>query len=403
MSNISPNFSYNESLLPQEDKLQILKRRKSLTIGIPKEEKKYENRIVLTPQSTNLLVESGHQIIVETNAGSGAYYTDLDYAEAGAIIANNKEDVYKSEIILKTAPFSDEEIELLQLRQAVFSPIHITCQNTDRIKRLMQKKVTAIAFEYVQGETNDFPVVNSMSEISGTAAIMIAAEYLSNFHYGKGVLLGGITGVTPTEIVIIGAGVAGESAARAALGQGAIVKIFDNSVYKLRQIQNKLGQRIYTSVVHKPVLVKALKSADVLIAAIEPSDKFSDFIISQEMVSRMKPGSVIVDISIDNYQSIETSKLTTHGNPIFHQHGVIHYCVPNIPSRVARTASIALSNIFRPILFEIGESGGLRQFLKENINVRQGVYIYNGILTNSIIGKTFNIPANNIDLLMAAF
>lgn len=392
-----------EGLLPQAEMLEIGKKQKQFIIGIPKESQKHESRVSITPLGVELLINNGHQVIVESNAGKASNFSDTHYADCGALIVDKKEEVFKCDIILKVAPFSVEEINLLTENQVIMSTLHATTQSEEYLRRLMQKKVTAIAFEYLKDENDCYPIVRSMSEIAGTTSVLIAAEYLSNVHGGKGEMLGGITGVNPSEVVIIGAGTVGEFAARTAMGLGALVKIFDSSIYKLRRIQNNLGQRIFTSLLHPKVLKNSLKSADVLIGAARLIEKGPRWIVTEDMVQIMKNGSVIVDISIDQGGCIETSEPTDHANPVFRKHGVVHYCVPNIASRVARTASYALSNIFAPILIELGATGGINKLVKQNPGVRQGIYIYNGILTNNYIGDLFGISSQDIDLLMAAF
>lgn len=392
-----------EGLLPQEEKLEIGKKNQKFIIGIPKETDKNEGRVALTPLGVELLVLNGHQVIVEKDAGIVANFTDLHYSEYGAIIVDKKEDVYKADIIIKIAPMTLEELEMLVGNQILISSLHITQQTKEYIERLIQKKVTALSFESLKDSNNSFPIVRSMSEIVGSTSVLIAAEYLSNQHGGKGEMLGGITGVNPTEVVIIGAGTAGESAARTALGLGAMVRVFDNSVYKLRRIQNNLGQRIFTSLIHPKVLKNALKSADVVIGAVRLIDQGPRFIVTEEMVKNMKNESVIIDISIDQGGCFETSELTTHKNPVFRKHGVVHYCVPNTASRVARTASYALSNILSHVIVQIGEAGGINQLLKKDAGTRNGVYVYRGILTNDYIGQLFGLRSKDIDLLMAAF
>jgi len=242
-----------------------------------------------------------------------------------------------------------------------------------------------------------------MSTIAGSTSVLVAAEYLSNVNKGKGVMLGGISGITPTEVVILGAGTAAEFAARAALGLGATVKIFDNSIKRLMELQNILGQRLYTSIFHPQVLERVLKTADVVIGTLSPEETDQRYIISEDQVMLMKKGSVIIDLSIDKGGCFETSELRNHNSPSFIKHGVIHYCVPNITSRVARTASIAMSNVFAPMLGAIGETGGIKQQLKDDAGLRHGVYVYNGILTNDYLGRLYNLPARDINLLMAAF
>jgi alanine dehydrogenase len=400
----SENISFkNIKLMPQEEMLELSTKRRQLVIGIPREMQKIENRIALTPQAVELLIANGHRIIVEKNAGKAANYTDEQYAEAGADIAETKQEVFKSEMILKVSALSAEEIGFLHERQTVISSINFSSQTALKIKQLQEKRVTTVAFEYLKDENDSSPIVRSMNEIAGTASIMVASEYLSNVNGGKGVLLGGITGITPTEVVVLGAGAASENAIRAALGFGASVKVFDSSINKLRELKKVIGQSFFTSVLQPTVLKKELKSADVVIGALQLHDTEQQFLISEQMIYDMKKGSVIIDLCINNATSIETSRLTDHNTPVFEKFGVIHYCVPNITSRFARSASIALSNVIVPLLIKIGEAGGLRQQLKNDIGIRQGVYIYKGILTNQYIGKTFGIPSKDINLLTAAF
>ncbi len=390
-------------LLPQEEMLEIARKKGSLYIGIPKETSFQENRVSLVPDAVGLLVNNGHRVIVETGAGKNCNFQDHDYSEAGADIAYSPEEVFKADIIIKVAPPSPAEVDFLQPRQTLFSALQLTIQPENFVKQLMNKKITAVAFDWIKDEDGIYPVIRSMGEIAGNTAILIAAEYLSNVNAGQGSILGGISGISPTEVVILGAGTVGEFATRAALGLGAQVKVFDNSVYKLRRLQNSLGTRVWTSIIHPKVLAKHLKTADVVIGAIRSREGRTPCVVSEQMLSEMKAGSVVVDVSIDQGGCFETSKPTTHTTPVFRKHGVIHYCVPNIPSRVARTASYAFSTIFAPILLDIGENGGVERMLKQHSGVRNGVYIYNGMLTNKYLGDMFNLPSTDLDLLMAAF
>jgi alanine dehydrogenase len=400
----SLRFAFGKGgLLPQEEMLEVGKKQKRLIIGIPREDDATESRVSLTPEAVELLVNRGHEVIIETNAGKAANYSDSDYSERGGFIISERRTVFQADIILKVAPPTLEEIEFMKGQQLVISSLLWMNQTEEFIKALMAKKITAIAAENIKDEYDCYPVVRSMSAIAGSTSIIIAAEYLSNKHGGKGVLLGGITGITPTEVVIIGAGTAAEFAARAAIGLGAFVKVFDSSVNSLVQLQNNLGLRLHTSVFHPNVLEKALKSADVLIGAREAAENGPKFYVTEEMVKAMKKGSVIVDISIAHGGCIETSECCYQNQPSFVRHGVIHYSVPNIPSQVSRTSSIALSNVFLPLLLSTAESGGFVQHLKENIGLRHGVYVFNGILTNRFIGNYFGLPSKDIDLLMAAF
>lgn len=389
--------------MPQEELLALGKKYKKLTIGIPLENQQIEQRVSLTPEAVEVLVDNGHEVLLESKAGEGARYTDNVYSECGAFIIDLKKQVFNADVILKVSPLEIKEIEMLKGNQVVLSSVHISRQSEEYIRGLMDKKVTAIAIEQIKDERDCFPVIQSMSAISGISAINIAAELLSNQGEGKGVLLGGISGITPTEVIIIGADTVAEFAARAALGLGALVKVFDNSPQKLEELQRCLGQRIHTSIFHPKVLRRALKSADVVIGALNLWDTGPRYFITEDMVKEMKKGSVLIDLSIDQGGCIETSEYRTFQDATYIKHNVIHYSVPNLPSRVARTASIALSNILSPILVTIGSSGGFKPFLKANLGVRNSVYIYNGILTNEYLGSRFSIPSKNIDLLMAAF
>ncbi len=402
-----PESSYTPlmytGLMPQEEMLEIGKKHKKLTIGIPKENHQFEKRISLTPEAVEVLVNNGHDVLLESQAGDGANYSDKDYSEHGAFITESRKQVFGAEVILNVAPLEENDIELLKGNQIIFSSLHINQKSYDYIKKLMNKKTTSIAYEYLKNTSGSYPVLQSMSAISGNAAVMIAAELLSNSSGGKGIILGGISGITPTEVVIIGAGTAAEFVARAALGMGAFVKVFDTSVQRLEQLQRNIGIRLHTSIFHPQVLRRTLKSADVLIGAVDLVGTGPRFFVTEDMVRDMKKGSVIIDLNIDQGGCIETSECRTLNEPVYKKHDVIHYSVPNVPSRVARTASIAISNIISPIVLEMGNAGGIKPLLKERIGVRQGVYIYNGILTNEYIGMRFNIPSKDIELLMAAF
>lgn len=390
-------------LMPQESLLEVKTHSQSLFIGIPRETSFQENRIALVPESVALLVNNGHQVIIETNAGKNANFTDTDYSEAGAQIAYTAEELYKTaKLILKVAPPSEKELELIQEKQTLLSILQIAMQPRDFVSKLRTKKITALAYEYMRDETEVLPVIQAMSEIVGSTSILIASEYLSNTMSGKGELLGGVTGIPPTEVVIIGAGTVGEYAAKTALGLGAQVKVFDNNLYKLRRIQRNLGQKLYTSTIVPSFLMKALRTADVAIGAIHAKEGRTPVIVSEEMVSEMRFGSVVVDVSIDQGGCFETSEVTNHTNPVFRKYGVIHYCVPNIASRVARTASYALSNIFTPILINIGEEGGLDEFLWAHKNIRSGIYLYKGTVTNKFVSEHCRLPYRDLNLLMAS-
>ncbi len=398
-------FAMNQTgLMPKEEMMEVGRKQKSMSFGIPCEREEGENRIPLTPQGVELLVANGHEIVIESGAGNAANYFDHDFSEAGARIVNNHEDPFRCNVVLKLAPPDKEEALLLSPGQLLISLLHMVNQNRESIQQLMRRKVNAVAYEFLKDESGYYPVVRSMSEIEGYTSIMIASEYLSKAKDGKGVLLGGITGISPAEVVVIGAGTAGEFAVRAALGLGCQVKVFDNSYRNLRELERNVGQRLFTSVLHPQVLSKALKSADAVIGSLRYFDPQSGFLISEEQVAGMKPGSIIVDLSMGNGGCLETAESSSaKSNPVTIQHGVIHFRVHNVSSRVARTASIALSNIFAPVLLRLAMAGGVNQLIKQDMGVSHGLYLYKGILTNRAIGDKFNLPCKDIGLLMAAF
>ncbi|MBR8534341.1 alanine dehydrogenase [Carboxylicivirga sediminis] len=390
-------------LLPQEEMLEVGRQKKKLSIGIPKESSHFENRVALTPQGVELLVENGHNVLFESGAGDRAHYFDHDFAECGAQIVKEKSQVLKADIILKVSALTEDEINQLEPNQLIISLLNLYNQTRESLQKMLDRRLNAIAFELLKDENGCYPVVRSMSEIEGATSVMIASEYLSKAHNGKGVLLGGVTGISPADLVILGAGTAGEFAAKAALGLGASVKVFDNSYHKLRELERNVGQRIFTSVLHPQALTKALQSADAVLGSIRHMHAGRSFMVTEDQVAQMKKGSIIIDLSMDQGGCFESSKCTDFDHPVFTKHGVIHHCVPNVASRVSRTSSIALSNIFAPIILRLGEAGGMHHLIKEDIGLSNGVYLYKGILTNSYIGRRFNMPYKDIGLLMAAF
>ena len=396
-------FGPKEQLLPQEEMLEVGSSKKKLIIGLPKEVRLQERRIALIPDAVKMLVENGHEVIVEKDAGAATSFSDHAYAEAGAGIVGTAAEVLKSEVILKVAPISPDEIEFLKERPILLSALHLTSHSKSYFQQLIRKKATAVAFEYIKDKTNSSPVTRSISEIVGATSIHIASTYLAHHEYGMGRMLGGFTGIAPAEIVILGAGTVGEYATKAALGFGALVKVFDNSIYKLKQLQGRLQQNIFTSIIQPNQLLKALLTADAVICAVHARQHRCPIIITEDMVSQMKTGSIVVDVSIDQGGCAETSHITTHNDPVFQVHGITHYCVPNIASMVPQTASIALSNFFAPLLIKAGEMGGIDKLLGQDFYFRQGVYLLNGIVTSNLVGEYYDLPFQDIDLLMAAF
>jgi alanine dehydrogenase len=395
---VSTSFSY-ETL---EETLDIKPKGAQLHIGIPKEIAFQENRIALTPDAVGVLVSNGHNVTIEHNAGDGSHFADKDYSEAGAKIVYNREDVYKAPILVKSAPVIEEELPLLQLNQMIISPIHLSVLKAELLQKMMDKRITAISFENLKDDSGTYPIVRSMSEIAGSAVMLIAAQYLSSANHGKGVLLGGISGIAPTKVIILGAGIVGEYAARAALALGASVKVFDNSVYRLKRLQNNIGHRLWTSVMEPRMLAKQLKTCEVAVGALGSESGRTPIVVTEEMVSSMRTGSVIIDVSIDRGGCFETSEITTHENPVYRKYGVIHYCVPNIPSGFARTASQAISNVLMPLLLEAGEDGGFERMVWHQIHLRSGIYMFKGALTNFYLSERFNLKYTDLNLLIAS-
>ncbi|MGB7526686.1 alanine dehydrogenase [Sphingobacterium cellulitidis] len=389
-------------LQPKEALLSKDRKKGSLTIGIPKENTFQENRIALTPLSVGLLVENGHEILIESGAGDASNFLDHHYSEQGARIVYDKKEVYKADLIIKISSPTLKEVELMKNRQVLFSSQQPSLMKLEVLKALMKKQITALSFEYLQDEGGHLSVVRAMSEIVGATSVLIAAEYLSNVFDGKGLMLGGVTGVPPTEMVIIGAGTVGEFAARTAIALGAQVKVFDSSVYRLRRLQSNVGSRVFTSVVQPIVLNKAVRTCDVVIGAVRARNGRTPCLISEDTVSKMKPNSVLIDVSIDQGGVFETSEVTNHDKPTFRKYDVIHYCVPNIASRVARTATYALTNIFTPILIEIGEAGGMNNMIWANQGIRSAIYLYHGNLTNKDMSDKFQIPCKDLNLIVMA-
>ncbi|MDF3077174.1 MAG: alanine dehydrogenase [Sphingobacteriaceae bacterium] len=385
---------------PLEAMLETRSRKNSLHIGIPKETSYQENRIALTPLSVALLVNNGHKVCIEAGAGVAANFLDSHYSEQGAHIVYDKKEVYQSDLIIKIGPPTMEEVNMMKHGQVLFSTLQTSTLKVELLEAMMKKRVTALSYEYLRDEGCSLSVVRAMSEIVGATSILIAAEYLSNVFEGKGLMLGGVTGVPPTEIVILGAGTVGEYAARTAIALGAEVKVFDSSIYRLRRLQNNIGSRVFTSVIQPIVLHKAITTCDVVIGAIRATNGRSPCIVSEDTVSKMKPNSVIIDVSIDQGGCFETSRVTNHTYPVFRKYDVIHYCVPNIASRVSRTATYALTNIFTPILIDIGEMGGIMNVIWDKPGVRNAIYLYQGQLTNKDLAERFNMQPKDLDLLI---
>jgi alanine dehydrogenase len=389
-------------LMPKEEMLEVKPNFKSLNIGIPKESSFQENRVSLTPDSVSLLIANGHSVVIESGAGIASNFSDNQYADIGAKIAFSKEEVFKASLILKIEPPTDSEVELMHDYQVLITAVQMSTQSKSYFESLNSKMISAFGFEFIKDVQGKLPIVRSMSEIAGNTSLLIAGEYLSNINNGKGLMLGGISGIVPTNVVVIGAGTVGEYACRTALGLGSSVIVFDNSISKLRRLQNNINHRISTSSIQPKALIKALKRADVVVSALRVGEGKVPCIVSEDMVREMKKGAVVIDVSIDQGGSFETSEITTHKNPIFTKHDVVHYCVPNIPSRVSRTASMAISNILTPILMIIAEEGGVEHAIRKHGCLRNGIYAFNGSLTSEVLSRNFDLPFNDLNLIMSS-
>ncbi|KIX22826.1 alanine dehydrogenase [Flavobacterium sp. 316] len=386
-------------LLPQEEKLEIITHKSDLFIGIPKETAYQERRICLTPDAVSSMTSHGHRVMIEAGAGESSSYSDKDYSEAGAEVTNDTKKVFSCPMILKVEPATLPEIEMMNPQTIIISAIQLKTQRKAYFEALATKRITALAFEFIKDEDGSYPAVKSLSEIAGIASIHIAAELMINQNIGKGLLFGNITGVPPTEVVILGAGTVAEYAARTAIGLGASVKVFDNSITKLRRLQNALHQRIFTSTIQEKALLKALRRCDVAIGAMRGKNR-TPIVVTETMVEHMKKGAVIVDVSIDTGGCFETSEITTHEKPTFIKNNIIHYCVPNIPSRYSKTASMSISNIITPFLLQIAEDGGIESAIRCNRGLKNGIYFYHGLLTNKSIADWFNLEYRDINLIV---
>jgi alanine dehydrogenase len=398
MQKLKSPFS-KAQLLPKEERLEISNDSTSLFIGIPKERSFQEKRICLTPDAVSALTNNGHRVLIESGAGNNAAFEDKEYSEAGAEITSDTAKVFSSSIILKVEPPTLDEIEMIKPNAVLISALQLKMQNEAYFQSLAKKKITALGFEFIKDNDGTFPAVRQISEIAGAASILIASEIMSVTNEGNGLMLGNISGVPPTEVVIIGAGIVGEYAAKSAIGLGANVRVFDNSITKLRTLQANIGRRVYTSTMQPKNLMKALMRCDVAIGASKGKNR-APILVNEANVELMKQGSVIVDVSIDMGGCFETSELTTHDKPTFEKHGVIHYCVPNIPARYSRTSSVSLSNIFTPYLLQISEAGGLENAIRQDHGLKNGLYLYHGVITNKSISNWFNLDSSDLNLLI---
>jgi len=398
MSNIKSPFT-KEQLLPQEETLEITNQKGELYIGLPKETHFQEKRICLTPDAVAALAANDHRVLIEKGAGEKAGFSDSDYNEAGAELTDDKKKVFACPIILKVEPPSLDEIDLIKPKAILITALQLKTRTKSYFEALAKKKITALAFEFIKDEAHSYPAVKALSEIAGTASVLIASELMANNELSNGMLFGNISGVPPAEVVVIGAGTVGEYATRSALGLGANVKVFDTSISRLRNLQVKVGRPLYTSTLQPKYLMKALRRCDVAIGALKGTNR-APVVVTEEMVGKMKNGAVIIDVSVDMGGCFETTEITSHDQPTKMKHGVIHYGVPNIPARYPKTASISISNIFTPYLLNIAETGGLENAIRFDSGLKNGLYFYRGILTNKAVANWFSLPYSDLNILL---
>ena len=393
-NNIFTPFS-EADLMPKEEKLEVVKKGKKFSIGIPKETCLNERRTCITPDAVQVLTAHGHEIIIESGAGKGSFFTDIQYSEAGAKIVSSPQEAFGQDMVLKINPPTLEEIDYLKPCTYLVSALQINLREKEYFLKLAEKKVNAVAFEFVIDEYKQLALVRLVGEIAGTISILYASELLA---LSNGLMLGGITGVRPTEVLIIGAGIVGEFATKSAVGLGASVKVFDNSLSKLRRLHTLVDSRVPTSIIDPKELTKSLKRADVVIAAL-PRLNMSP-IVTEEMVMQMKKGSVIIDVTIDNGKAIETSELTTLEDPYIIKHGVIHSGLPNLTSKMPRTTTKAISNFFLSYILSYDQEGGFENMLVKDNEIKESLYMYKGRHTKKMICDRYDLPYHDINLLI---
>ena len=401
MDPFSPSGLSSLGLQTMEQTLSYQKSQVSLKIGLPRERSNDETRLCLTPSGVGVLVANGHQVYIETNAGLLAHFSDQAYSEAGAQVVSTVAELYqKADLIVKVAPPEPEEVALLREQHILISALHLGAVRGDFFQSLFDRGVTGIGFEFIRDEDGTFPIVRMIHEITGSLAIQVASRYLESAHEGQGILLGGISGVPPATVVILGAGIIGEYAARTALGYGAQVFVLDNDLIALRRLENALDRRIVTAMANQQYLTNSLTFADVVIGAVMEEGKRAPVWVTESMVQRMKPGSVIVDTVIDQGGCLATSRPTTHSRPVYRECNVVHYCVPNMPARVARTGTYALNNVLMPYLIAIGDAGSIHDALWSNAALRNGTYLYKKHITQKMLQANLNLPYRDIQMMM---
>ncbi len=363
-----------------------------MNIGIPKEISIEEKRIFLAPQGIYSLVKEGHKVYIEKGAGLDGHFYDEDFQKVGAEIVFSHEEAFKrADLVVKVMPPTEEECELLRENHIVFSFLQLALRTVKGMQALIDKKITSIGIELIETVDGKKPVLEVIGEIAGSMLPQIAGRYLEGTHGGRGITISGVPGIPPASIVILGVGNIGSHAVEAFLGLGAQVYVLDTDIQQLRYIDLHSRKRAITAVSNSFNIERALKFADVVISSVYEYGKKTPVIVTKEMLSFMKQGALVIDVAIDQGGSLETSRPTTHSDPIYNVDGIIHYCVPNISSAVSRTASRALNNVILPYILEIGEIG-LQHVLKTNQELLKGVFSHDGYCTNKGIANIFSTP-----------
>lgn len=368
-----------------------------MKIGIPKEIKAQENRVSIIPSGVMAFVEAGHKVYIEKNAGIGSGFTDEEYVEAGAEIIDSAKEVYSlADMIYKVKEPLESEYGYLREGQILFTYLHLA-PDVKQVKALMDAKVIGIAYETVQLENGFLPLLSPMSEIAGRMSIQVGAYLLQKINNGSGILLGGVPGVAPGHVVIIGGGIVGINAAKMAVGLGARVTVLDVSVERLAYIQDILTTRVVTLVSNNYNVSKSVAEADLVIGAVLIPGAKAPKIVTEAMIKNMNQGSVLVDVAIDQGGSIETiDKLTSHENPYYMKHGIVHYSVPNMPGAVPRTSTFALTNATMPYALQIANKG-VKAAMRENPALLKGLNLYKGMVTNEAVAKAQGLLYKTID------
>jgi len=371
-----------------------------MIIGVPKEIKNNENRVALTPAGAETLRQAGHRVLIEKNAGAGSFFTDESYQKAGAEVLEDKKQLFaRSEMIMKVKEPLPEEYDLFHPQQMLFAYLHLAPE-PELTRALLGKRVIAIAYETIEGPNQTLPLLSPMSEVAGRMAVQVGAQLLEKHCGGKGVLLGGVPGVEPAQVVILGGGIVGTNAAKIALGMGARVTIIDISIDRLRYLDDLFSGRVATVLSNSYNIAAWVRRADLLIGAVLIPGAKAPKLVTEEMVKTMEPGSVIVDVAIDQGGCVETiDRVTTHSNPIYIKHGVVHYAVANMPGAVARTSTIALTNATIEYALQLANKGFKRAVL-ENKGLAKGVNVCDGKITYRAVAEALNLPYTPLEQIL---